>query len=177
MEAILVMDGNNELSKKGIIPWNSTKDLHFLYTITKRNVVIMSIHTYNSLPNPFESGLIIVLDNHPELYQDSKHPYYFNTLFTNNFNIHKSILRYREKYRQFYPSLSINFKIYFIGCEKMCNQYLDSCNVMWVLQNKNCFSCDNTYKYILEKQFKEVDIDVKVEGNNIQKITKYVHSF
>ena len=56
MEAILVMDGNNELSKKGIIPWNSTKDLHFLYTITKRNVVIMSIHTYNSLPNPFESG-------------------------------------------------------------------------------------------------------------------------
>jgi dihydrofolate reductase len=173
METILVMDGNNKLSKNGIIPWNTTKDLKILYKIIKNNVVIMSKNTYISLPNSNLASLNIVLTDHPDLFASLEHPFINNEkniLFTNNYNIHNSILNNREKYRQMYPALSSKFKIYFIGCEQICEQYLAQCNVIWILYNKKCFACDDIIEYTLENQFKEIFI----EEDEQYKITKYV---
>ena len=50
MEAIYAIDSKNGLSKDGIIPWNSKKDLKFFYDKTRYNVVFMGRKTYFSLP-------------------------------------------------------------------------------------------------------------------------------
>ena len=51
MEAIYAIDLNNGLSKEGIIPWKSKKDLKFFQKKTINNVVIMGKNTYFSLPD------------------------------------------------------------------------------------------------------------------------------
>lgn len=45
------MDENNSLSKDGIIPWKSKKDLKFFANKTKNSVVIMGRNTYFPLPD------------------------------------------------------------------------------------------------------------------------------
>ena len=51
MEAIYATDINNGLSKDGVIPWKSKKDMSFFMNKTKNNVVIMGRNTYFSLPD------------------------------------------------------------------------------------------------------------------------------
>jgi len=41
MEAIYAIDLNNGLSKNGIIPWNSKKDILFFMNKTKHNIEIL----------------------------------------------------------------------------------------------------------------------------------------
>ena len=53
MEAILATDINFGISKDGIIPWKSKKDMRFFFNKTKNNVVIMGKTTYFSLPEQF----------------------------------------------------------------------------------------------------------------------------
>ena len=128
MEAILSIDSNNGLSKEGIIPWKSNKDLNFFYETTKNNVVIMGKNTYLSLPDnsrPLKHRLNIVLTNHPDIFLNE--PSYKNNeiIFTNNPNIHSTILNNRQKFREFYPFLSMNFKIFFIGGKQIYDLYID----------------------------------------------------
>lgn len=171
MEAILAIDSNNGLSKEGIIPWNFTKDLNFFYETTKNNVVIMGKNTYLSLPDnvrPLRNRLNIVLTSHPDIFLDepSHRPKNNEIIFTNNPNIHSTILNNREKFREFYPVLSRNFKIFFIGGKQIYDQYIPFCDVVWVTRIKNCYSCDLTFDFDLNKQFKEVqygeDDDIKI---------------
>ena len=51
MEAIYAIDLKGGLSKNGVIPWKSKKDLKFFADKTKYNVVIMGKNAYFSLPN------------------------------------------------------------------------------------------------------------------------------
>jgi len=174
MEAILAIDSNNGLSKEGIIPWKCVKDLNFFYKTTKNNVVIMGKNTYLSLPDnirPLKNRLNIVLTSRPDLFlsEPSIRPNNNNIIFTNNDKIHSDILHNREKFCEFYPALSSNFKIFFIGGKQIYDQYIALCDVVWVTRIKKCYSCDLTFEIDLEKQFKETQY---VEDDEI-KICKY----
>ena len=102
MEAIYAIDLKNGLSKEGMIPWKSKKDMKFFMNKTKNNVVIMGKKTYFSLSEehrPLKNRLNIVLTCNPELYifdnmnQSTSYANKFdNVIFTNNDNIHKLIL-------------------------------------------------------------------------------------
>jgi dihydrofolate reductase len=160
MEAILAMDLNNGLSKEGMIPWKSKKDLKFFYETTKNNVVIMGKNTYLSLPEnirPLKNRLNIILTSDPNFFLNETSEVCKNNdvIFTNNDKIHYSILNYREKYCKMYPSLSMNFKIIFIGGKKIYDQYIPLCDVVWVTRIKKCYSCDLFFDYDIEKQYKE----------------------
>jgi dihydrofolate reductase len=79
MEAIYAVDCNNGLSKDGIIPWHSKKDLKFFMNMTKNNVVIMGRNTYFSLPKrPLKDRLNIILTSKPlEFASEEFIEYYF----------------------------------------------------------------------------------------------------
>lgn len=172
MEAIYAIDINNGLSKESGIPWKSKKDLNFFYNKTKNNVVIMGKNTYFSLPDnvrPLKNRLNIVLTTKPEDYIDDQQN---GVIFTNNVYIYKLILEDREKYINLYPSLSSNFKIFFIGGKKIYEQFIPLCERVWVTQIKKNYSCDLILNYPFRdsKQFKEPKI---IEENDELKIFLY----
>ena len=162
MEAIYAIDLNNGLSKEGIIPWKSKKDLKFFQKKTINNVVIMGKNTYFSLPDevkPLKNRLNIVLTSNPVQFLDLDDGIR-NVIFTNNDKIHNSILNYREKYIQKYPFLSSDFKIFFIGGKNIYEQFIPLCEKVWVTQIKKDYSCDLIMEYPFKdsKQFKEPQI-------------------
>lgn len=171
MEAILTIDSNNGLPKIGM---KSTKDINFFKEKTKNNVVIMGRNTYLSLSENdihLKDRVIIVLTRHPNLFLNdpSNTPKKNEVIFTNNSNIHYAILNNRERMNKAYPALSRNFKIFFIGGKQIYDQYISLCDVVWVTRCKNRYSCDLTFEYEIEKQFKETEYG---EDDDI-KISKY----
>lgn len=174
MEAIYAIDLKNGLSKAGIIPWKSKKDLKFFANKTKNNVVIMGRNTYFSLPDevkPLKNRLNIVLTSNPEQFFNLDDGIR-NVIFTNNDNIHNSILNYRENYLKKYPFLSSEFKIFFIGGKKIYEQFIPLCEKVWVTQIKKDYSCDlfMDNPFSDSKQFKEPQI---IEEDEELKITLY----
>ena len=158
MEAIYAIDIKNGLSKGGFLPWKSKKDLKFFANKTYNNVVIMGKNTYFSLPQnirPLKNRLNIVLTSKPE---DFLHNETSNLLFTNNQNIHEYIINNRENYMKICSSLSIDFKIFFIGGKTIYEKYIPICEKVWVTQIKKDHSCDLLLNYDFSKQFKEPKI-------------------
>jgi dihydrofolate reductase len=156
MESILAVDINNGLSKHGNIPWKSKKDMKFFYNKTKNNVVIMGRNTYFSLPKeyrPLKNRLNIVLTTQQLNNPDD------TVIFTNDDTIFNLILSNREKYIELYPSLSRDFKIFFIGGKKVYEQFIPLCETVWVTRIKQNYSCDLFFDYDYSKQFKEKIID------------------
>ena len=175
MESICAIDLNNGLSKEGIIPWKSKKDLKFFQNKTINNVVIMGKNTYFSLPDevkPLNNRLNIVLTSNPEqflnLYDGIR-----NVIFTNNDKIHNAILNYREKYIEKYTFLSSNFKIFFIGGKKIYEQYISLCEKVWVTQIKKDYDCDLIMDIDYSKQFKEPQLIEEDEDLTIFMYDKY----
>ena len=169
MEAIYAIDLKNGLSKEGMIPWKSKKDMKFFMNKTKNNVVIMGKKTYFSLSEehrPLKNRLNIVLTYNPELYMfnnincsTSYAKKFDNVIFTNNNNIHQLILEDREKYCRMYPSLSRDFKIFFIGGKTVYEQFIPLCNTVWVTQIKGDYACDLFIDYDYSKEFKETILE------------------
>ena len=92
MEAIYAIDLNNGLSKNGIIPWKSKRDMSFFINKTKNNIVIMGKNTFFSIPTehrPLKNRLNIVLTSTPHLYENNIINEESNVLFTNNPDIYK----------------------------------------------------------------------------------------
>lgn len=175
MEAIYAIDLNCGLSKDGVIPWKSKKDLKFFADKTKYNVVIMGKHTYFSLPDnvrPLKNRLNIVLTSKPEEFLEFKNGTE-NVIFTNNDEIYNSILNYREKYLKKYHFLSSDFKIFFIGGKQIYEQYIPLCEKVWVTQIKKDYSCDLELNYDFLKQFKEQQL---IEEDEELKIFMYENS-
>ena len=176
MEAILATDSNNGLSKEGNIPWKSSKDLQFFYKKTKNNVVIMGKNTYLSLPTnsrPLKNRLNIVLTNYPDSFLDDPDDQASNNIiFTNNSNIHLSIINHRENYHKFYPFLNSNFKIFFIGGKQIYEQFIPLCEVVWVTQLKKSYSCDLVFDFDLTKEFTEKEYYQDDE----MKISTFIHN-
>jgi len=160
MEAIYAIDLKNGLSKDGIIPWISKRDLKFFSDKTKTNVVIMGINTYLSIPErirPLKNRLNIVLTSNPDKFLELDDGIK-NVIFTNNNKIHNSILNNREIFQNKYPFLSRDFKIFIIGGKKVYEQFIPLCNKVWVTRIKKNYSCDLELNYDYSKQFKEPQI-------------------
>lgn len=172
MEAILAIYNKNGLSKENKIPWDCKKNSDFFYDRTINNVVIMGRNTYFTLSKkirPLKNRLNIVLTSNPSIYLEDNSTYN-NVIFTNNENIHNSILNNREKFKSFYPFLSSKFKIYIIGGKKIYEKYIPLCQSVWISRIKNDYSCDLFLDYDFEKEFKEVQSG---EDDDF-KISKYV---
>ena len=173
MEAILATDINFGISKDGIIPWKSKKDMRFFFNKTKNNVVIMGKTTFFSLPQqfrPLKDRLNIVLSRTSSLYMnDSENICHPNLIFTDddtvNFNVHQN----REKLMETYPFLSRNFKIFIIGGKQIYEKYISLCSTVWVTTIKQNYSCDLFFNYDYKQQFK----DELVEEDDELKIVEW----
>lgn len=155
MESIYAIDCNNGLSKKGVIPWKSKKDILFFMNKTKHNVVIMGKNTFFSIPEehrPLLNRLNIVLTRDPQLYHTNK---YQNVLFTSNDSIHNDILNNKKKYYEKYDFLHKDFTIFFIGGKTIYNKFIPLCNKIWVTKLKGDYNCDLFIDYDFSKQFEE----------------------
>jgi dihydrofolate reductase len=163
MEAIYAIDSKNGLSKEGMIPWKSKKDIKFFMNKTKTHVVIMGKKTYFSLSEehrPLKNRLNIVLTSAPELYtfenvktcENVKNSN--NVIFTNNDKIHELILEDRERYSRAYPSLSRDFKIFFIGGKTVYEKFIPLCDKVLVTQIKGDYACDLFIDYDYSNEFK-----------------------
>jgi len=171
MEAILAFDIKKGISKNGVLPWNIKEDLQIFYSKTKCNVVVMSKNTFFSIPagiNPQKNRLNIILTREPNNYKKITDSYK-NILFTDNENIHESILLFPKKYNDIYPVLEKFFNIFFIVENKIFNKYIPLCRILWVTKVKSDYGCDLFFDYNLENEFSEE----KVFENNEYSVYKY----
>lgn len=159
MEAILATDISGGISKNGLIPWKSKKDMSFFFNKTKNNVVIMGKTTYFSLPEqyrPLKDRLNIVLTKEPSVYlNDEKYNQISNLFFTNDEKINEFIFSNREKYLIEYPFLSRDFKIYIIGGKQIYDKYIPLCESVWVTTIKKEYECDLFFSCDYQNLFKE----------------------
>jgi dihydrofolate reductase len=170
MEAILAIDIKNGLSKDGVIPWKSKKDMSFFYNKTKNNVVIMGKNTYFSIPKekrPLKNRLNIVLTSDKSSNSNENN---VNLIFTSDDKIYETILSNKDAYCELYPSLSINFKIYIIGGKQIYEKYIPICKSIWVTYIKRDYECDLLYDF----EFKKVFEETVVEEDEELKIVEYV---
>jgi dihydrofolate reductase len=163
MEAIYATDINNGLSKDGFIPWKSKKDMNFFMNKTKYNVVIMGRNTFFSLPDnsrPLKNRLNIVLTSNPKQIRNHKEGRYDEVIFTDDVNIFDYILKNKKGYKQMFPYLNNDFKIYIIGGRNIYEQFIPLCETVWVTRIKKDYSCDLVFDYPLRdsNQFKEPEI-------------------
>jgi dihydrofolate reductase len=171
MEVIYAVDSSGGLSKQGVIPWKSKKDMLFFMGKTKNNVVIMGKKTYFSLPEnhrPLKNRFNVVLTSMPQLY-DFYHVKHSNVLFTNNNNIYQAILENREKYCEIHKFLNKDFKIFFIGGKTIYERFIPLCRKIWVTYIKCNYKCDLFIESDYLKQFK---INVCDEDDEL-KIVEY----
>jgi dihydrofolate reductase len=159
MEAILAIDNKNGLSKNGVIPWKSKKDMNFFSQKTKNNIIFMGKNTYFSLPSqnrPLKNRLNIVLTKEPDTYLfNENYKKYKELLFTNDINICKILIQDIHLYTGIYPSLNRNSKIYIIGGKQIYEQYIPLCETVWVTYIKKDYECDLFFEYDFLKLFKE----------------------
>jgi dihydrofolate reductase len=163
MEAIYAVDLKNGLSKDGVIPWHSKKDLNFFMNMTLNNVVIMGKNTYFSLPDnyrPLKKRLNIVLTSKPENFLNYKKTNGVNELiFTGNHDFFTTILLNKNTFRGIYPFLKEDFKIFIIGGKTIYEQFIPLCEIVWVTIIKKVYSCDLFFDYDYSKEFKEEIVD------------------
>lgn len=159
MEAILATDINSGISKDGVIPWKSKKDMRFFFNKTKNNVVIMGRSTYFTLPEqyrPLKDRLNVVLTRDPDQFMYLKENIeHRNLFFTNDDKIFDSILNNREKYLGMCPALSRDFVIYIIGGKQIYEKYITLCDRVWLTTIKKDYSCDLFFNYDYSELFKE----------------------
>jgi len=169
MEAIYAIDEKNGLSKDGIIPWKSKKDMKFFMNKTIGNVVIMGKNTYFSLPEnvrPLKDRLNIVLTSRPNEYSDNKLLSNNNLVFTDYENICNALIINKEKVVKSHPYLRSDFIIYFIGGKIIYEKFIPICERIWVTRIKGDYKCDVALNYNYSKYFKEpkkIDEDEELE--------------
>ena len=163
MEAIVAFDIKKGISKNGILPWNVKEDLQHFYNKTKCNIVIMGRTTYFSIPEtqrPLKNRLNIVLTTQPYLYQDISNS---NVIFTNDDSIYNDFLASPEKYRNVFPFLQENFKVFVIGGKQIYENLIPSCHTIWLTQIKKNYDCDlflkNEYNFNNKMMVTEIDND------------------
>ena len=163
MEAIVAIDLYNGISKNGVIPWTSKKDMTHFYKKTTGNIVIMGKNTYFSIPKerrPLKNRLNIVLTTQPYLYQDISNS---NVIFTNDDSIYNDFLASPEKYRNVFPFLQENFKVFVIGGKQIYEKLIPSCHTIWLTQIKKDYNCDlflkNEYNFNRKMIVTEIDND------------------
>ena len=146
MEAIVAIDLKNGISKNGIIPWKSKKDMSHFYKKTNGNIVIMGRNTFFSIPEerrPLKNRLNIVVTTNPQFYQDSiTDSNITNVIFTNEQDLYNDFLLNPKKYNNLYPFLIENFKVFVIGGKQIYEKFIPFCNIIWLTQIKSEHNCD-----------------------------------
>jgi dihydrofolate reductase len=163
MEAIVAVDLHNGISKNGVIPWTSKKDMTHFYKKTTGNIVIMGKNTFFSIPEerrPLKNRLNIVLTSQPHLYEDINNP---TVIFTNDDSVYINFLNSPEKYRNIYPFLHENFKVFIIGGKQIYEKLIPYCDTIWLTQIKKDYNCDlflnNVYNFNNKMMVTEIDND------------------
>jgi dihydrofolate reductase len=157
MEAIYANDSKNGLSKNGVIPWKSKKDMLFFMNKTTKNIVIMGKNTYFSIPHehrPLKNRLNIVFTSNPHVYNVDINEN-SNVIFTNNISIHEEILTNVSKYYNQYMFLNKNFKIFIIGGKTIYEEFIPLCTKIWVTRLKIDYDCDLFLDYDYSTKYKE----------------------
>jgi len=174
MEAIVAIDLHNGISKNGVIPWSSKKDMTHFYKKTVGNIVIMGKNTYFSIPEerrPLKNRLNIVLTSQPNLYEDIS---ISNVIFTNDDSIYNDFLNSPEKYRNVFPFLNENFKVFVIGGKQIYEKLIPLCHTIWLTQIKKDYNCDlflkNTYNFNNKMMVTEIDNDDELVIYKYEKI-------
>lgn len=163
MEAIVAVDLHNGIAKNGIIPWTSKKDMSHFYKKTTGNIVIMGKNTFFSIPEerrPLKNRLNIVLTTKPYLYQDISNS---NVIFTDDNSAYIDFLNSPEKYRNVFPFLNENFKVFVIGGKQIYEKLIPLCHTIWLTQIKKNYECDlflkNEYNFNNKMMVTEIDND------------------
>lgn len=161
MEAIYAVDVNDGLSKNGVIPWHSKKDLRFFMKQTRHHVVIMGRRTYFSLPKrPLPDRLNIVLTNHVDDYKEEERK-------VENANT-KVIFTDKAHLSSVIPSDNAK-KVFVIGGKDVYEQLLPLCNVAWVTRIKRDYACDLFFSIGLQEEDGEI-----IEEDDDLVIRKYI---
>ena len=155
MEAIYAIDANNGLSKNGVIPWRSKKDMAFFMNKTRHNVVVMGRTTFFSLPEehrPLKDRLNVVFTSNPQMY---RHLYDgSNVIFTNDpTTLHMHIGCFAHQ------------KVFIIGGKAIYEQYIPLCDKIWVTRIKREYDCDLFMEYDYAYEFTEA---VYTEDDELQ---------
>jgi dihydrofolate reductase len=174
METILAIDLHNGISKNGLIPWKSKKDMTHFYKKTTGNVVLMGRNTYFSIPEerrPLKNRLNIVLTREPHLYQDISNS---NVIFTDDDSIYLYFLQNSEKYRDVFPFLNENFKVFVIGGKQIYEKLIPLCDTIWLTQIKKDYNCDlflkNIYNFNNKMMVTEIENDDELVIYKYEKI-------
>jgi dihydrofolate reductase len=135
---------------------------HF-YKKTTGNIVIMGKNTFFSIPEerrPLKNRLNIVLTTQPHLYQDISNS---AVIFTNDDTIYIDFLNSPENYRNMYPFLHENFKVFVIGGKQIYEKLIPCCDTIWVTQIKKDYNCDlflkNIYNFNNKMMVTEIEND------------------
>jgi dihydrofolate reductase len=135
---------------------------HF-YKKTTGNVVLMGRNTYFSIPEerrPLKNRLNIVLTSNPQLYQDISNS---NVIFTDEYSIYIDFLQNSEKYRDAFPFLHENFKVFVIGGKQIYEKLIPLCDTIWLTQIKKDYNCDlflkNIYNFNNKMMVTEIEND------------------
>lgn len=174
MEAIVAVDLHNGISKNGLIPWSSKKDMTHFYKKTTGNIVIMGRNTYFSIPEekrPLKNRLNIVLTGQPQLYQDTSNS---NVIFTDDDSIYLDMFNGPEKYKSVFPFLNENFKVFVIGGKQIYEKLIPLCDTIWLTQIKKDYNCDlflkNEYNFNNKMMVTEIDNDDELVIYKYEKI-------
>lgn len=174
METILAIDLHNGISKNGLIPWKSKKDMTHFYKKTTGNVVLMGRNTYFSIPEerrPLKNRLNIVLTREPHLYQDISNS---NVIFTDDDSIYLYFLQNSEKYKDVFPFLNENFKVFVIGGKQIYEKLIPLCDTIWLTQIKKDYNCDlflkNIYNFNNKMMVTEIENDDELVIYKYEKI-------
>lgn len=136
MEKILIaaVSKNNVIGSGGEIPWNLKAELHHFKSTTSGFPVIMGRQTWESIKNPLENRInIIVTRNLKFLFS---HP---NVVICNSIN---EALQFCEKH---------NFtKVYFIGGEDIYQQTIHLADKMIISKIKKDFDGDKYFPIITD---------------------------
>ena len=174
MEAIVAVDLHNGISKNGIIPWKSKKDMSHFYKQTNGNIVIMGKNTYFSIPEerrPLKNRLNIVLTRQPQNYQDIS-VNFDNVIFISDYNT----LQFSNKNecKLLYPFLLENFKVFVIGGKQIYEKFIPYCHTIWLTQIKCDYKCD--LFLFLEDNFNDKMSVTEIDNDDELVIYKYIRN-
>lgn len=132
---------NSDTGKLGIgfngnIPWKISEDLQYFKKLTKNNVVVMGMKTYNSIGNkPLPNRINLILTNDKEIKSKDT-----NLKFFKSFNdLNNEINRYN----------SLGREIYIIGGNSLYEYYITRCTQIFLTQvYDKKYECDTFFPEI-----------------------------
>ncbi|MBU1678890.1 MAG: dihydrofolate reductase [Bacteroidetes bacterium] len=151
---ITALSPNYSISENGKIPWNIPSEIMHFKNTTTGHIVLMGRKTYQSLPNPLENRINIVLSK--TVIKDEKYP---QTMFIDSLEKIKLIIeKYSEK------------NLFIIGGGEIFAQVLNSIDEMIISFIKQDYNGD-----IFFPKFDKAEwVQSEIANNSIYSISRFV---